>query len=60
MPEFPKRKLWGITNENPEDIEKRREDLEKYLNGFFSNDLVLENEVAKYFLDEAKRQAEHT
>jgi len=27
MPEFPKRKILGITNENPEEIEKRREDL---------------------------------
>ena len=26
MPEFPKRKILGITNENPEEIEKRREE----------------------------------
>lgn len=36
IPEFPKRKIFGITNENPEDIEKRRDQLEKYLNDVFS------------------------
>jgi hypothetical protein len=30
--EFPKKKIFGITNESPEDIEKRREELEKYFN----------------------------
>lgn len=25
IPNFPKRKLFGITNENPEQIEKRRD-----------------------------------
>ena len=35
MPEFPKRKWFGITNENPEDIEKRRENLENFLNELF-------------------------
>ena len=30
--EFPKKKIFGITNDSPEDIEKRREELEKYFN----------------------------
>jgi hypothetical protein len=37
MPSFPKRKIFGITNENPEDIEKRREQLETYLNQIFEH-----------------------
>ena len=41
MPEFPKRKILGITNENPEEIEKRREELEKYLNELLSIDEYL-------------------
>jgi len=32
LPNFPKKKLFGMTNENPDDIEKRREELEKYFN----------------------------
>lgn len=32
LPPFPKKKIFGITNESPDDIEKRREELEKYFN----------------------------
>jgi hypothetical protein len=27
LPPFPKKKIFGITNESPDDIEKRREEL---------------------------------
>jgi len=36
MPKFPKKKLFIVTNENPEEIEKRRESLEIFLNELFS------------------------
>lgn len=32
LPAFPKKKIFGITNESPENIEMRREQLEKYFN----------------------------
>ncbi len=35
-PNFPKRKIFGITNDSPEDIEKRREELERYFNEIFT------------------------
>ena len=35
IPEFPKRKIFGITNENPNDIEMRKNNLQKYLNQVF-------------------------
>lgn len=31
LKKFPSRKIFGITNENPEYIEKRRKQLEEYL-----------------------------
>ena len=36
LPEFPGRKIFGITNENPELIESRREKLEQHLNDLFN------------------------
>ena len=36
LPTFPKRKIFGITNDSPEDIEKRREELERYFNEIFT------------------------
>ena len=50
MPIFPKRKLFGITNENPEEIEKRRESLETFLNELFNIEDCLCNEVTRFFL----------
>jgi len=31
LKKFPSRKIFGITNEDPESIEKRRKELEEYL-----------------------------
>jgi hypothetical protein len=33
--EFPSRKIFGITSENPDSVEKRRQKLESYLNHAF-------------------------
>ena len=35
FPEFPKRQIWGITNENVDKIEERKKGLETYLNQLF-------------------------
>jgi hypothetical protein len=35
IPEFPKRKIFGITNESPNKIETRKQKLEIYLNEVF-------------------------
>lgn len=37
LPHFPKKKIFGITNQSPDDIEKRREELQKYFNEVFDN-----------------------
>ncbi|KRX08134.1 Phox homologous domain [Pseudocohnilembus persalinus] len=58
LPSFPKRKLFGITNENPEEIEKRREQLEDYLNQLFQHNEIIENDVIKFYLEDTRRQAD--
>lgn len=50
MPDFPKKKIFGITNENPDEIEKRRESLEKFLNDVFQIDEYVRNEVTQFML----------
>lgn len=35
IPEFPKRKIFGITNESPNKIETRKQNLQDYLNDLF-------------------------
>ena len=57
-PSFPKKKIFGITNESPEDIEKRREELEKYFNEIFDVKEVVNSDAIKYFIEESKKQAQ--
>ena len=57
-PSFPKKKIFGITNESPEDIEKRREELEKYFNEIFDVKEVVSSDAIKYFIEESKKQAQ--
>ncbi|KAL4482823.1 hypothetical protein ABPG72_022383 [Tetrahymena utriculariae] len=56
LKKFPSRKIFGITNEDPESIEKRRKQLEEYLDYALSQEPVLENEYVKYFLEDTKNQ----
>jgi hypothetical protein len=57
-PPFPKKKIFGITNESPENIEKRREELEKYFNEIFNSKEVLRSDAIRYFIEESKKQAQ--
>lgn len=57
-PPFPKKKIFGITNESPENIEKRREELEKYFNEIFNSKEVLKSDAIRYFIEESKKQAQ--
>jgi hypothetical protein len=55
LPNFPKKKLFGMTNENPDDIERRREELEKYFNDIFNVKEILNSEPIRYFIEESKK-----
>jgi len=57
-PPFPKKKIFGITNDSPENIEKRREELEKYFNEIFNSKEVLRSDALKYFIEESRKQAQ--
>lgn len=58
LPPFPKKKIFGITNQSPDDIEKRREQLEKYFNQIFDVKEVLNSEAIRYFIEESKKEAQ--
>ncbi|CAD8145128.1 unnamed protein product [Paramecium octaurelia] len=58
LPPFPTRKLFGQTNENPETIEKRREDLEVYLNAIFSTQEIYDNEIIQFLIADSKKYFE--
>jgi hypothetical protein len=45
LPEFPQRKIFGVTNENPEEIEKRRSRLETFLNEVFKIDSIIDCDI---------------
>lgn len=51
LPHFPKKKIFGITNESPDDIERRREELEKYFNEVFDNKEVINSETMRYYIE---------
>ena len=57
-PPFPKKKIFGITNESPENIEKRREELERYFNEIFNSKEVLRSDAIRYFIEESRKQAQ--
>ncbi|CAD8092700.1 unnamed protein product [Paramecium primaurelia] len=58
LPSFPTRKLFGQTNENPETIEKRREDLETYLNTLFSTQEIQQSQIIQFFISDSKKYHE--
>ncbi|CAD8109061.1 unnamed protein product [Paramecium primaurelia] len=58
LPPFPTRKLFGQTNENPETIEKRREDLEVYFNAIFSTQEIYDNEIIQFLISDSKKYFE--
>ena len=51
LPPFPKKKIFGMTNDSPEDIESRREQLEKYFNEVFDIKEVLNSETISFFIE---------
>ena len=57
-PPFPKKKIFGITNDSPENIEKRREELERYFNEIFNSKEVLHSDAIRYFIEESRKQAQ--
>jgi hypothetical protein len=54
-PKFPKRKIFSITNESPEDIERRREELVEYFNQVLRNPELASSPVIRFFIADAKR-----
>ncbi|CAD8120445.1 unnamed protein product [Paramecium sonneborni] len=58
LPSFPTRKLFGQTNENPETIEKRKEDLQNYLNSLFCAQEVQESQIIKFLISDSKKYHE--
>ncbi|KAM3139383.1 Sorting nexin-17 [Paramecium bursaria] len=57
LPEFPKRNIFGTTNDSLEEIEKRRKGLEQYLNDLFSDPELCDNEVLVYFIQNSIRES---
>lgn len=53
---FPSRKIFGITNENPDSIEVRRKQLEEYLDHALSQEDILNNDYVKFFIEDTKGQ----
>ncbi|CAD8182796.1 unnamed protein product [Paramecium pentaurelia] len=58
LPQFPTRKLFGQTNENPETIEKRKEDLENYLNALFCTQEIQESQIIQFLISDSKKYHE--
>ncbi|CAD8185738.1 unnamed protein product [Paramecium octaurelia] len=58
LPQFPTRKLFGQTNEKPENIEKRREDLETYLNSLFCSQEIQESQILRFLISDSKQYHE--
>ena len=47
-----------MTNDSPEDIERRRDELERYFNEIFTCKELAGNQIVKYFVEDTKKQAE--
>ncbi|CAD8119283.1 unnamed protein product [Paramecium sonneborni] len=58
LPSFPTRKLFGQTNENPENIEKRKQNLQTYLNALFCIQEIKESQIIKFFISDSKKYHE--
>ncbi|CAK63046.1 unnamed protein product (macronuclear) [Paramecium tetraurelia] len=58
LPQFPTRKLFGQTHEKPENIEKRKEDLETYLNSLFCTQEIQESQIIRFLISDSKKYHE--
>ncbi|CAD8075902.1 unnamed protein product [Paramecium sonneborni] len=58
LPPFPKRKLIGQTCDNPEEIQERQNQLERYLNDIFSVKEFVNSEPLVYFIIRIKLESE--
>ncbi|CAK77142.1 unnamed protein product (macronuclear) [Paramecium tetraurelia] len=54
LPQFPKRRLIGQTIDNPQQIQDRQEQLQRYLNQIFSVQEFVESEPMVYFITRIK------
>ncbi|CAD8118954.1 unnamed protein product [Paramecium sonneborni] len=57
LPEFPKRKIFGITNDDPQEIENRKCNLEVYLNQLYANPELNNSDILDYFIQNSKRES---
>ncbi|CAD8199402.1 unnamed protein product [Paramecium octaurelia] len=57
LPEFPKRKIFGITNDDPQEIETRKCNLQAYLNSLYANPELMNSEILDYFIQNSRRES---
>ncbi|CAK65213.1 unnamed protein product (macronuclear) [Paramecium tetraurelia] len=57
IPEFPKRKIFGITNDDPHEIETRKKNLEVYLNSIYANPELANTDILDYFIQNSRRES---
>ncbi|CAD8159964.1 unnamed protein product [Paramecium pentaurelia] len=57
LPPFPKRKLIGQTSDNPDEIQERQNQLERYLNDIFSIKEFVNSEPLVYFIIRIKLES---
>ncbi|CAD8116258.1 unnamed protein product [Paramecium sonneborni] len=57
LPEFPKRKLFRITNDDPQEIENRKCNLEIYLNSLYANPELNNSDILDYFIQNSRRES---
>ncbi|CAD8205647.1 unnamed protein product [Paramecium pentaurelia] len=57
LPEFPKRKIFGITNDDPQEIETRKCNLETYLNSLYAHPELNNSEILDYFIQNSRRES---
>ncbi|CAD8123961.1 unnamed protein product [Paramecium sonneborni] len=57
IPEFPKRKIFGITNDDPQEIENRKKNLEIYLNSIYANPELANTDILDYFIQNSRRES---
>ncbi|CAD8211986.1 unnamed protein product [Paramecium octaurelia] len=57
IPEFPKRKIFGITNDDPQEIETRKKNLEIYLNSIYANPELANTDILDYFIQNSRRES---
>ncbi|CAK69069.1 unnamed protein product (macronuclear) [Paramecium tetraurelia] len=58
IPEFPKRKIFGITNDDPQEIENRKRNLEIYLNSIYAIPELSCTDILDYFIQNSRRESQ--